>query len=172
MTRLVYVVAAGENGVIGRDGGLPWRLSSDLRRFKEITMGKPLVMGRKTYESIGRPLPGRDNIVVTRRGGFAPEGVIVADSLEAALKVAEEKARARGADEIAVIGGGEIFEALMDRVERIYLSRVHASPGGDVFLPALDPAEWRETAREDHEAGERDDASFSLVVLDRVAGRS
>lgn len=161
MTRIVFVVAAGENGVIGRDGGLPWRISSDLKRFKEITMGKPLVMGRKTYDSIARPLPGRDNIVVTRSRDFAPPGVHVAASVEEALALAEEKAAERGADEIAVIGGGEIFAKLIDRAERIYLSRIHAAPEGDTYLPPLDEADWRETAREEHD-------DFSLVTMDRV----
>lgn len=167
--RIAFVVAAGENGVIGRDGGLPWRLSSDLKRFKQITMGKPLVMGRKTFESIGKPLPGRDNIVVTRSRDFAPEGVHVAASIDEALALAEEKAAERGVDEIAVIGGGEIYAALIGRAERIYLSRVHVAPQGDTRLPPIEPDEWRETAREDHAAGERDSAAFSLITLDRVA---
>jgi dihydrofolate reductase len=166
--RLVFVVAAARNGVIGREGKLPWRLSSDLKFFKTITMGKPLVMGRKTWESMTkRPLPGRDNIVITRQRGYkAPGATVVADP-EAALSKAEMFARRAGADEIAVIGGGEIFSLLLPRADRIYLTEVDLDVTGDTFLPELDPAHWREVARERFSRGEKDEADFVIRTLDR-----
>lgn len=170
---IVFVVAAGENSVIGctdssGKAGMPWRVSSDLRRFRTLTMGKPLIMGRKTHEAIGRALPGRDNIVVTRNRAFKAEGVLVARSLEAALTLADKKAHERNAGEIAVIGGGEVFSGLLDRAQRIYLSRIHASPRGDTYLFPIDPAQWRKTWREDCPAGPGDDAPVSFIVLDRI----
>lgn len=164
-----FVVAAGENGVIGRDGALPWRLSTDLRLFRRLTLGKPVIMGRKTYESIGKPLDGRDNIVVSRDPSFQAEGVVVTHSVAAALERARELAHARGADEIAVIGGAEIFEAMLPCADRIYLTRVGASPPGDTFLPSLDAAIWRETSREQLERGPKDEYNATLTVLDRSA---
>ncbi|MEG9884843.1 MAG: dihydrofolate reductase [Hyphomicrobiales bacterium] len=170
---IVFVVAAGENGVIGctdssGKAGMPWRMASDLKRFRKLTMGKPLIMGRKTHEAIGRALPGRDNIVVTRNRAFKAEGVLVASSLEAALILANKKAHERNAGEIAVIGGGEVFSALLDRAQRIYLSRIHALPRGNTHLFTIDPAQWREKWREKHEPGPGDDTSVSFIVLDRI----
>jgi dihydrofolate reductase len=161
-------VAAARNGVIGREGKLPWRLSSDLKFFKTITMGKPLVMGRKTWESMTkRPLPGRDNIVITRQRGYkAPGATVVADP-ESALSKAEMFARRAGADEIAVIGGGEIFSLLLPRADRIYLTEVDLDVTGDTFMPELDPAHWREVARERFSRGEKDEADFVIRTLDR-----
>lgn len=158
-----FVVAVARNGVIGREGGLPWHISSDLKRFKEITMGKPVIMGRKTWESLPRkPLPGRRNIVVTRRDGFSVEGAEVAASAEAALALTE------GAPEVAVIGGGEIYRLFWPLVDRIYLTEVDLDVEGDTHFPRLDPAGWREIARERHPRGERDSASFTLRILDRM----
>ena len=166
MSRIAFVVAVSRNGVIGRDGGLPWRISADLKRFKQITMGKPVIMGRKTWESLPkRPLPGRTNIVITRQAGYDAPGAHVAKGVGAALKIAE----AEQPEEIAVIGGGEIFRMFMPTADRVYLSEAHLSVDGDTFFPELDPEEWRETSREAHEKGPNDSASFTLRVLDRVA---
>ena len=145
--RIVLVVAVAENGVIGHRGGMPWRLPTDLAHFRAVTLGKPVVMGRKTFGAIGRPLPGRDNIVVTRDPTLSIANAHVAHSVEEALALGAELAEARGggeadaACEIAVIGGAEIFAATLGRADRIHLTRVHARPEGDTFFPALDPAE-------------------------------
>ncbi len=167
MSRIAFVVAVSKNGVIGRDGGLPWRISADLKRFKQITMGKPVIMGRKTWEGLPKkPLPGRTNVVITRQANYdAPEAHVAADA-SAALKIA----KAEGAEEIAVIGGGEIFGMFMPLADRIYLSEVDLTVEGDTFFPELKPDQWRETSREVHEKGPNDTASFILRVLDR-AGR-
>ncbi len=165
MTRIALVVAVARNGVIGRDGGLPWHLSSDLKKFKEITMGKPVIMGRKTWESLPkRPLPGRRNIVITRQKGFVADGAMVVASPEEAL------AAAVGAEEIAVIGGGEIYDMFMVLADRIYLTEVALDVEGDTLFPAIEPAHWREVAREEHSQGPKDSAPFTLRILDRVNG--
>lgn len=164
---IVFVVAVADNGVIGDDGGMPWRLSSDLKRFKRLTMGKPLVMGRKTFASIGCPLPGRTNIVVTRDGSFAAPGAVVAPTLAAALAVARGDALRRFATEIAVIGGAEMFAQLWDRAARLEVTEVHAAPAGDTRLPPIDRAVWQETARERHSAGPGDSADVSYVSYRR-----
>ena len=158
-----YVVAVSKNGVIGREGGLPWHISSDLKRFKEITMGKPVVMGRKTWESLPRkPLPGRRNIVITRQRGFAPEGAEVAATPEEALALCGD------APEVAIIGGGEIYRLFWPLVDRLYLTEVDLEVEGDTHFPAVSPAEWREVGREVHPRGERDAAAFTLRILDRM----
>ena len=158
-----YVVAVSKNGVIGREGGLPWHISSDLKRFKEITMGKPVVMGRKTWESLPRkPLPGRRNIVITRQRGFAPEGAEVAATPEEALALCGD------APEVAIIGGGEIYRLFWPLVDRLYLTEVDLEVGGDTHFPAVSPAEWREVGREVHPRGEKDSAAFTLRILDRM----
>lgn len=168
--KVAMIAAMDENGVIGRDGALPWRLSSDLKLFRRLTMGKPLIMGRRTFQSIGRPLEGRDNIVITRNKSFAPAGVDVAASPEAALWLARGFARARGADEIMVIGGAEIFAAFLPYASRIYLTRVQAHLDGDTYFPALPPEEWRTTLSEAYSAGARDDYNFTFEIRDRIAG--
>ncbi|MQT11527.1 dihydrofolate reductase [Segnochrobactrum spirostomi] len=160
---LVLVAAVAENGVIGAAGGMPWHLSSDLKRFRAITTGHPVLMGRKTYASIGRPLPGRDTIVVTRDAAFAADGVIAAPSLEAGLEIADGKAAERGVAAIMVIGGGEIFSALIGQAAALRITEVHAVPDGDVLFPAIDPALWRETERSGPVRGERDSAPVSFV---------
>ena len=166
--RIAFVVASSKNGVIGRQGKLPWRLSSDLKFFKTITMGKPLVMGRKTWESLPkRPLPGRDNIVITRQRGYNAPGAIVVADPEAAISKAEMFARRAGSDEIAVIGGGEIFSVLLPRADRVDLTEVDLEVEGDTFLPKLDPLHWREVARERFSQGEKDDADFVIRTLVR-----
>ncbi|MCU0975603.1 MAG: dihydrofolate reductase [Steroidobacteraceae bacterium] len=159
--RLVGVVAMARNGVIGRDGDLPWRLPDDLRRFKAITMGKPILMGRRTFMSLGRPLPGRENIVLTRDRAWTAEGVRVVHSLDEALAAAGEAA------DLMVIGGAEIYALAWPRIERLELTEVHADVEGDTRLDALDPGAWREVAREHHPADERHPLAFSFVTLER-----
>ncbi len=156
------IVAAAENGVIGSDNRLPWHLPDDLKRFKALSLGKPVVMGRRTFESIGRALPGRINIVVSRQPGLAIEGVIVVPSLDAALAAADT------AREVVVIGGAEIFRLALPRTDTIHLTRVHARVAGDVHFPEIDPAKWREAAVEHHAADERHQYAFSFVTLQRI----
>jgi dihydrofolate reductase len=168
MMGLVLVAAVAENGVIGRGNALPWRLKSDLRHFRAMTTGKPVLMGRKTFHSIGRPLPGRTNIVVTRDPAFAARGIIVARGLDAALDAAAGDALRRNASEVMVIGGADIYAALMPRATRLEITRVHASPEGDVYFPAIDPAAWREVARSEHAAGLEDDTGFALLTFRRI----
>ena len=158
-----YVVAVSRNGVIGREGGLPWHISTDLKRFKEITMGKPVVMGRKTWDSLPRkPLPGRRNMVITRQAGFVAEGAEVVSTPAAALALCGD------APEIAVIGGGEVYRLFWPHVDRLYLTEVDLAVEGDTHFPVVDPAEWREVAREVHPKGEKDSAGFTLRTLDRM----
>ncbi len=164
---VMLVAAVAENGVIGRDGDMPWRLSTDLKRFKALTLGKPMIMGRKTFESIGKALPGRDTVVVTRSTDFAADGVLVAHSLDEALVVAQECAATRGADEIAIVGGGDIYAQAMPLATRLHITHVHASPDGDTIFPQIDAAEWAASHTEDVPAGERDTASTRYVVYER-----
>lgn len=158
------------NRVIGRDGGLPWRLPGDLAHFKSLTLGKPIVMGRRTFESIGRPLPGRANIVISRDAGFVPDGVTVCLSVDEGLEAAATVARADGADEIMVIGGAQIYAAALPRADRIYLTKVEADTEGDTRFPELRPEDWRETAREQTRSGPGDEAEYGFVVLERRDG--
>lgn len=158
---IVFHLARADNGVIGRDGGLPWRLPADLRRFKAMTMGKPMLMGRLTFESLGRPLPGRRHLVLTRDAGWRAEGAEPFQTIEAAL------AAAGAAPEIAVIGGGAVFAAMRDRAARVELTEVHDDVAGDTSVPAFTAAEgWREIAREDHPAADGHPA-HSFVTLVR-----
>ena len=157
------IVAASTNNVIGASGDLPWRLSADLKRFKELTMGKPIVMGRKTYDSIGRPLPGRQNIVVTRQADYRPEGCTVVTSTEDALAAAGD------APEVMIIGGGHIYQAFMPMADRIYLTRVHAEIEGDTFLPGIDDAEWQEESLQEHTADADNDHDVTFTVLARTS---
>ncbi len=168
--RLALIVAAAENGVIGRDNKLPWHLPEDLKYFKRVTMGKPIVMGRKTYESIGRPLPGRTNLVITRNPDWQAEGVRTLPTVEAALSLAEDIALIDGAEELMVIGGAEIYAAALPLADRIYLTRVHAEVDGDAWLPAIDWQQWRELGRERHSAGEGNPYDYSFLVYERVTG--
>lgn len=165
--RIVFVVAVAENGVIGLNNAMPWHLSSDLKRLKAITLGHPVIMGRKTYASVGRPLPGRTNIVVTRDKAFQAPGIVVATSLDAALDIARGDALRRFVTEIMVIGGAEIFAQWLTKADRLEVTEVHATPEGDTFLKSLDLAEWRETARTRHSKGERDTVDFSYVTYER-----
>lgn len=160
--QIVLVAAIGENNVIGRDGQLPWRLKSDLKHFRRLTIGRPVIMGRKTFDSIGHALDGRTNIVLTRDLAVQVRGGVLATSLDAAFGVARDDARKRGVDEIMVIGGGDIFAATMRHADRLEITHVHMSPEGDTFFPAIDPAVWREASREEHVAGPDDNASFAV----------
>lgn len=161
-------VAVAENGVIGRDNGLPWRLSSDLKRFKAGTMGKPIIMGRKTFESIGKALPGRLNIVVTRDPAYRAEGAEVAASLDDALALARVRGRCMaGADEICVVGGGEIYRQALPIADRLHVTHVLGDVEGDARFPPIDPATWRQVGSEDVPAGERDSHATRYVVYER-----
>jgi dihydrofolate reductase len=157
------IVAVAENGVIGSDNRLPWHLPDDLKRFKALSLGKPIVMGRRTFESIGKPLPGRTNIVISRQAGLAIAGVVVTGSLDAALAAAGQ------VPEIVIIGGAEIFRQVLPRTDLIHLTRVHARVAGNVVFPELDPDQWRESAVEHHAADERHQYAFSFVTLERAA---
>jgi dihydrofolate reductase len=159
------IVAASENGVIGAGGALPWRLSDDLRHFKAVTMGKPIVMGRKTWESIGRPLPGRRNIVVTRQTGFEAPGCDVVTSTEQAIAVAGN------AEEVMIIGGSQVYALFLPVADRVYLTRVHAEVEGDAFFPALDGGTWRLVSDARHTADERNEFDYSFRLYERT-GRS
>ena len=153
------IVAASTNNIIGAKGDLPWRLSADLKRFRALTMGKPIIMGRKTYESIGRPLPGRQNIVVTRNPGFVADGCDVVSSIDTAVEVAGD------AEEIMVIGGSHIYAAFLPRADRIYLTRVQAELEGDAYLPDIDNGKWREVSAEAHAADDSNDYDAVFSVL-------
>jgi dihydrofolate reductase len=166
---LVLVAAVAENGVIGRDGRLPWHLRSDLQHFRAVTLGHPAVMGRKTYDAIGKPLAGRTNIVVTRDPAFAAPGVVAAPGLDAALAIARGDALRRGAAEIMIIGGADLYHQTIDRAARLEITRVHARPEGDSVFPQIDPARWRETGRREHPAGRDDEAAFTTLVYERHA---
>ncbi|TPE61120.1 dihydrofolate reductase [Sandaracinobacter neustonicus] len=159
MPHIVLVVAAADNDVIGKDGAMPWHLPADLRHFRRITMGKPVIMGRKTFASIGKPLPGRHNIVLTRDAAFSAEGVTVASSFADAISAA-------AADEIMVIGGAEIYALARPLATGIELTRIHARPEGDAFFPAPEPEHWAEIAREDHPA-EGDAPAYSFLSYAR-----
>lgn len=162
MARVSLIAAVAENGVIGRENALPWRLPADLQHFRRLTTGHPIIMGRRNYESIGRPLPERTNIVVTRRTDYRAPGCIIAHSLEAAFDAAP-------GPEIFVIGGAEIYAQALARADRIYLTRVHARIAGDSFFPAVDWSGWRELTREHHASDARHEYAYTFITLDRPA---
>ncbi|MGA8172887.1 MAG: dihydrofolate reductase [Methylocystis sp.] len=164
---LVIVAAVARNGVIGADNAMPWRVSSDLRHFKALTMGKPLILGRRTFQSLKRPLPGRRIIVVTREPNFSAADATTASDPRTALALARAAAREMGASEIMIGGGGEIYSALLNDTARIELTEIALAPEGDAFFPMLDMAHWRETRRETQPRGDRDDADFAFVTLER-----
>lgn len=168
MIRLALVVAMAKNGVIGDKGALPWRISDDLKWFKKVTLGKPVIMGRKTFDSIGKPLPGRDNIVVTRSLSWNAEGVIRTRSVDEALSVARKRAAESGAGEVCVIGGAEIFGETLAKAGRIYLTEVEAEVAGDVKFPQFDRAGWAETPQGGCDKGPRNDFSCRFSILDRA----
>jgi dihydrofolate reductase len=168
MTRpLAIVVAIAENGVIGRDNALAWHQRTDLKRFRTLTLGKPMIMGRKTFASIGKPLPGRETVVVTRDAAFSSPGVHVAHGLPEALCLADEIAGRMGADEIPVVGGAEVYRMALPLADRLHLTLVHASPEGDVSFPPFDSADFIETWRESHPAGPNDEHPFTFMDLQR-----
>ena len=160
--KVSLIVAAATNKVIGRDGGLPWHLSEDLKRFKRLTTGKPIIMGRLTYESIGKPLPGRRNIVISSREGLEIEGCEVVATPNDALKLAV------GADEVMVIGGGKVYEQMLPMADRIYMTLVNALPDGDTFLPEISNEEWQVVDQEEFPADESREYGYSFMTLDRV----
>ena len=168
MIKISLIVAVAENGIIGKDNDMPWKISSDLQYFKKITMHKPIIMGRKTFESIGKPLPGRVNIVITRDTSFSAEGVITAHSVEMALDVAKSMAEVKGLKEVMVIGGAQIYALCLPQADRLYLTRIHEEIDGDTFFPELDPKEWLEYSSERHVAGDKDSHDYSFIVLDRI----
>lgn len=163
----VIVVAVSRNGIIGRDGDMPWRLSTDLRRFKALTLGKPVVMGRKTFQSIGKPLPGRANVVVTRDRGFAAEKVTIATSPENALSLATTLAVAEGLDEICIIGGGEIYRQAMATADVLHVTHVETEVDGDTSFPEIDPAVWQSEMEVLVPVGEKDSFATRFVTYRR-----
>jgi dihydrofolate reductase len=161
--KISIVVAMAANRVIGRDNQLPWHLPADLKHFKETTMGKPILMGRKTWESIGRPLPGRTNIVITRDENYDAPGCVVVHSIEAALQAAAKQ------DEVMIIGGAEFYRQVLPQTDRIYLTRINEDFDGDTLFPELDSSEWQEAGRIDCDADENNPHSYSFITLDRVS---
>ncbi|QRM55909.1 dihydrofolate reductase [Sinorhizobium sp. BG8] len=166
--KIVLVVAVARNGIIGRDGDLPWRLPSDLKRFKRVTMGKPIVMGRKTFTSIGRPLPGRPNIVITRDPSFAADGVSVARSLDEALEQAGRSAAELGVDEICIVGGGEIYRQVFAKADVIHVTEVDAEVEGDTRFPDIDTTRFSRVFEEPMERGEKDSHAMHFVTWKRI----
>jgi dihydrofolate reductase len=163
--RVVLVAAVGRNGVIGDGQRMPWRLPSDMKRFRRLTMGKPVIMGRRTYESIGKPLEGRLNIIVSRSPPALLEGVRIAGDLDAALAIAEAD---EAADEVMIIGGGEIYRAMIGRADALYITHVDAEPAGGVVFPEIDATRWKPVSREPVEAEPKDSASTEFVVYERA----
>lgn len=155
------IVAMDRNRVIGKNDTLPWHIASDLQNFKKITMGKPIVMGRKTHESIGRPLPGRENIILTRDQNYHAEGCTVLQSMDEIFEYCKD------VDEIMITGGSEIYQHTLDQASRLYLTEVHTEIDGDTFFPEFDRTEWKEISREDFKADEENDYDYSFVVLER-----
>jgi dihydrofolate reductase len=162
--QIVFVAAIAENYVIGAGGKLPWRLPSDLKHFRQLTLNRPVIMGRKTFASIGKPLDQRTNIVVTRTLNRVADGVTLATSIDAAVAVARADADKRKVDEIMVIGGGNIFSALMPRASRLEITHVHASPEGDSFFPVIDPKVWQQQSQREMPPGPGDSAAFGLAT--------
>ena len=160
--KISIIVAMDKNNVIGMDNDLPWRLSADLKHFKAVTMGKPIVMGRKTYESIGRPLPGRKNIVMTRSSDFSADGCTVVNSLDEAMHEAGD------VDEIMIMGGAGLYEQMLAHANRLYLTEVHAEVEGDVYFPEFDKREWIKVEREAHIADEKNEFDYSFIILEKT----
>lgn len=166
--RLAMMAAKAANNVIGRDNNLPWYLPNDLKYFKQVTLGKPIIMGRNTWESLKRPLPGRTNIVITRQADYLAEGGKVVATLDEALELAENVALIDGRDEVVVIGGAQIYELALPRADRLYLTEVHAEVHGDTFFPEIEAGRWREIARDDFKAEGPNPYDYSFVVYDRA----
>jgi dihydrofolate reductase len=172
MIDIILVAAIADNGVIGRGNALPWRLKSDMVHFRALTMGKPVIMGRKTYLSIGKPLPGRTTIVVSRDRAFAAPGILVAPSLDAAFAAARGDALRRAANAIVVAGGAEIYTQAMPAATRLCITYVHMRVNGDARFPAIDPKLWQESARGEHAPAAGDDSAFAFVSYDRAPSGS
>ena len=168
--RRTIIAAVAENGVIGRSGGLPWRLSTDLKRFKAMTLGRPVIIGRKTFESFGKALPGRPNIVVTRDADYRPADAQAAYSFDAAIAIAEELAAAAGVDEIFIAGGGDVYRQAMSGADRLLITHVEASPDGDTSFPGIDSGEWGIAEETCVPAGEKDNYPSRFVIYDRRHG--
>lgn len=166
--KISLVWAMAQNRVIGRNNQLPWYLPEDLKYFKRITLGKPVIMGRKTFDSIGKPLPGRTNIVVTRNRDWSFEGVRIVDSLEAARELCENQAIVDGTEEAMIIGGAEIYRQAMPLADRLYLTEVHADVEGDATFPEFDRSQWQEIAREDFEASGPNPCNYSFIILEKT----
>jgi dihydrofolate reductase len=166
--RLSLVAAVARNGVIGANQAMPWRLSTDMLRFKRLTLGKPIIMGRRTFESIGKPLAGRANIVVTRNSRMRHEGVIFASSIDAAIAAAA----ASGAEEAMVIGGGMVYAESIGRADRLYITHVEASPAGDTRFPPIEPTVWRNISSENVAASDKDSVATRFVIYDRIGAKS
>jgi dihydrofolate reductase len=167
---IAMIAAVGENGVIGSSGEIPWWLPTDFAHFKRTTMGKPLVMGRRTFESIGKPLPGRTNIVVTRQPGYHADGVLVSGTLSSALEQAQVIAAAEGAEEVMIGGGGEIYREAMPLAERLYVTHVALAPAGDAYFPVIDAKIWEVEAILPLQGSDRDSAEFTVKIYRRRAG--
>ncbi|WP_263080754.1 dihydrofolate reductase [Endozoicomonas sp. Mp262] len=165
--KIAMIAAVAENNAIGINNKMPWYLPGDLRYFKAVTMGKPIIMGRKTFESLRKPLPGRTNIVITRDKSYSIEGARVVHSLEDALSLAEDIAMIDGVQELMVIGGGEIYRQALPKAGRLYLTKVYQSFEGDAFFPEIDQGQWQEVAREDHQTDDEQHLTYSYLVLDR-----
>lgn len=167
--RVAMIVAQAQNRVIGRDNKLPWYLPGDLKYFKQATLGKPIVMGRKTFDSIGKPLPGRLNIVITRDQSYQPDGVKVVHSLQEAIELAESQALIDGAEELMIIGGEQIYAQALPLAERLYITQVHADVEGDAHFPVFEPADWQELGREDFSAEGPNPYDYSFIVYQRIS---
>lgn len=165
--RISLIVAMAENRTIGLDGGMPWHLSKDLQYFKQVTMGAPIIMGRKTYQSIGRALPGRTNIVITRDHDFTADGIDIVHDLPAALRKATAIATIEGKEEVFVIGGAQIYELALPSADRLYLTEIHQTCAGDAWFPEIAKDDWLEMRREDYAPETPDGPAFSFIVLDR-----
>jgi dihydrofolate reductase len=170
--RVSIIAAVADNGVIGRGNALPWSIKSEMAYFKKTTMGKPVVLGRKSFESIGKPLPGRDNIVVTRSADFSASGVRVMHDLDSALAHARALALGSGLDEIFVLGGAEIYRQALPAADRLYITEIHATPEGDTLFPAIDRSQWVEIQREHHDYRPEETAAYSLTILERKLPKS
>ena len=168
--QISMIAGVAENGVIGSEQTIPWRVPSDMAYFKATTMGKPVVMGRKQYETVGRPLPGRTNIVITRQEGYQPEGVVVFHTIEAALDKARAVAADDGVDEVMIIGGGELYAQLMAQADRLYISHIDLSPPGDVVFPAITPEDWTVIDLPEVVPNPKDQASYRVKVYARRKG--
>ena len=168
--KISMIAGVAENGVIGDDQTIPWRIPSDMQFFKRTTLGKPIIMGRKQYETVGKPLPGRTNIVITRQEGYRPEGVLVFGSIDAALDKAREIAESDGVDEIMIIGGGQLYAQLMARADRLYISHVDLAPEGDVRFPEITPEDWAVVDLPEVVPSAKDEASYRVKVYERRKG--